>query len=1759
MSKVKSTKFRFIAFLLCALLVISGFVPVMGGLRAKATDTITVYFDTGGSGHSSNGWTEDMTVYFHTSDTKDTNDQGGTAINFTAQMTPTTLPSVVNPSGNGKLWKVELPSTDAGKYLSFSGNSGSCAHWNRTAMRDGPQVKNNIVIYASGTEQDGYWQSWCTTLKQTVTDYAGEKFYISNMTSQTVAFDLLFYSDDGTNTLLWRYDENEHSNQVIPARKVGGVEFTIPGVTSGTTPYSGVMYIRRQISGIADTYSDLDGSANATIDSMYNNSEKGTLIKNHTFTKDAEKNKCIGKTLKYGITQFGTKKPNYADDADYKTLTFNSELMSDPQSVTQKTLYLEKGTDEKPGFAQYGSADNIKVVVGGVVDHYTGKITGGTTYSVKCLDPDGHPEKASGNASYVVEGGNSDGSLTLPANTVFSIRCFDVANNKYDIYNLFWNDTSKDLCILAYGDAAQVTDTRTVQGINILNGQKYMTVKADFFDYQYDSFNNSKYTYEEYNISNGSHSSKTEDSQLANAKRPYLAINEALSNSSYGNTPSPMYLGQFWLPFDDTGDYSTSNGAYSTNTAKYQRAGNNGYRGNNQRYYVSGEQGYGFWTNFGFGYKLNHFVWGANLAFRNEHQDPGYKPYDAVAQGLVADYLDGSNASTFSRGGALMSNGSSPVKVPYFYEGWWTGTYDTSQGAQINKSNYLTTYNNLDFPFFEIDSSEIEFVSEVDKGGMLLSDNDTPYDGKYYLFDSQKYSVRVKTENGTTYLDKHNEAAVSNNYQYMVYDNYGEDGSNEESNKGRTYGLFPFNAPLTSGTNYDRADLHYGFGIRYDIDFYMTEHGTVDDSTYGTPITFTFQGDDDVWVFLDGRLILDMGGAHKNAVGEINFKNKTTWISAGASYSAAMQTNGQPTVTTNFSGWGDRLAEGEHTITMFYMERGMLNSNLYCMFNLPTNITKVQLQEDTDFGNVNAGFAAATKYVADSDVFNYAIENKGTSAPLGSAYGYPTVGTITRSNSESGTAKTTSLNNTASVGTRQEARTRQVFDSGHLYLDTSDTYGKYQNDWESAGAVFAAYFYDYGGNHVSLKFMTSAGDGTHLYKCDYVSGKLGVYFFRLPGGFSYKDQNFDNNNSNDNWNAANAYLKSVNGRTNKDYGWWNRTKDGSDLDYTKNRFSLAWKDSGDLEAPSYGTNVTVEETYYITVPDTKTYNFNTNVAPDSNTGYQPLVSANDGSFGVTYLLEDMFALNSNATVPVTYQTRQYNTTGNADVVSLQYGQMATLSKQFSANSSVKVTQLDKLSSPSGGTSRLNGACDDTGTRTVSKYYTTYLKTGNNTGKLSMLPSPGIYKGDDVADISTPSLKHADAMYEEGSPLALKSSLNGKNYSNNTIINLQRSQDESTKDISATFMLSDPEKGTNTNVHLRQVIINSVNTVDLRLAKYMTAVTAPSGKTFSFTIKFTGVFGDTSAAAVNKIDTSAIKYIIDDDANTERPFATYSNAPGNKSVTIAIEPNHSITIKDIPVGTDYQIIEATDTTYTLDKSMSQNLEYDVNGNINVTELTKDTDVDVFNKIKTGAIKLRKTLLDTNNAHVSMDTEFDIKITVTSVPSGVGSIGSYAITAHKKSTPDTKTQVLWDKDMTDASNPVYSLTVKVKPSVATSYDNDVILEGFPVGTIYNVTEEPKSGFDYQNTTFSDNNKKVDNYYLGASATVNPGESNDTANIDLITITNKIIPIIMPTTGASGIIFIFPLGILAITLSGAAFVIYNRRMNSGKKAPKGRYVRK
>lgn len=326
------------------------------------------------------------------------------------------------------------------------------------------------------------------------------------------------------------------------------------------------------------------------------------------------------------------------------------------------------------------------------------------------------------------------------------------------------------------------------------------------------------------------------------------------------------------------------------------------------------------------GGNLTWYWQGANVAFGPDEKTAN----KYVAQGIVGKNLD-------KNGNLITSynNNGEQVKVPFFNEKAYDG-----------QSKYMRFYNNLQFPFTKTTN---------DKGVST------------YSFNSEQNTVHYDYENNKIVRDD----------TIKIHDAGGDTG------------YFPFNSVDPSA----KDNLNYGFGTQFTIPFTVTETGKNVD---GTSMTFKFTGDDDVWVYIDGALVLDMGGAHCKAEGEINFATQMATITTGTSDAklgnqptaggrVAAKDNGMRTV--DFKNITVKKSDGSkvsladymkesgkvHELKMYYMERGMWDSNMsisYSFVPLPSGLT---LSKTLDTKDVNAGLKNAVQGL---DNFDFKIQTK---------------------------------------------------------------------------------------------------------------------------------------------------------------------------------------------------------------------------------------------------------------------------------------------------------------------------------------------------------------------------------------------------------------------------------------------------------------------------------------------------------------------------------------------------------------------------------------------------------------------------------------------------------------------------------------------------------------------------------------------------------------------------------------------------------------
>jgi fibro-slime domain-containing protein len=327
-----------------------------------------------------------------------------------------------------------------------------------------------------------------------------------------------------------------------------------------------------------------------------------------------------------------------------------------------------------------------------------------------------------------------------------------------------------------------------------------------------------------------------------------------------------------------------------------------------------------------------------------------------VAQGLVASSL-----ANYSNGdGTLQTNGGETQ--PHFNASFL-------EGSNSKKAKLGDVYNNVSFPFVK-SSAFTDYQDGVSSGNK----------GKvsYWSYDSAKTSVEMKKDSSTGqyYLDDFGYDGSSNTSRPWSKNLNSSSGWNRDN---ADYGIFPFNSGSTE-TNANTYD--YGFGYKLTIPFKLTSDGKIagtDGQKYDT--VFNFSGDDDVWVYVDGKLALDLGGDHAMTSGRLDFATKqyavdTTVTNNNTHTNAGAKGDGTGVQSNSgsFSLVGGNGAQ--HYITLYYMERGMWESNMSVNFNFPDqNELLVGKTVDTTTNKVNDLFKGL---FGDTKEFAYSISNQAT-------------------------------------------------------------------------------------------------------------------------------------------------------------------------------------------------------------------------------------------------------------------------------------------------------------------------------------------------------------------------------------------------------------------------------------------------------------------------------------------------------------------------------------------------------------------------------------------------------------------------------------------------------------------------------------------------------------------------------------------------------------------------------------------------------------
>lgn len=589
-----------------------------------------------------------------------------------------------------------------------------------------------------------------------------------------------------------------------------------------------------------------------------------------------------------------------------------------------------------------GTADNSSWGTAGAVTVYydatLSKLSYEGTNDVK-NNGKGIPHPGTTNVYYYATNGKKEikhGQMTVTGNAkypdVYKVDLPDGYNKvRFAAYNVQDENKSQN------GDA---TDLVTIPG-GLMNPCYYGDSSDDVI---YKGGNRGGYWDEAYTVRDPEKEAEQHNSEVVDIKKSTLTRN---ASTLYVNSTFYDYYTDYELNGknrDNYDDYQASSQRTYVTFRQFDQALSDYYKKKNVSipiYTGHFQPDYSNWGNrfsaiaytlelYGYDKDNQNGFMSTNNSTLNAKGDGNDKYYDAAAQGLVANALNGNNLMT----------SNNEVLEPHFNEEFLTG--DNSKHTALAK-----IYKNVSFPFTK---QKLNDAGEKDNNGV-----------EYWYFDSADTTLAMRKDIASQnyYLEK---VAEKRNWSKNV---------NSSSAEQNAYGFFPFNE---TSTPCKASRYNYGFGTKLEFKFRLTDNGTVvgtDGKEY--PIKFNFSGDDDVWVYVDGKLALDVGGAHGKVTGQIDFKNKIATVSKTKKSQNESSQEGNPT-TSSVEIKGSN--SDEHTLTMFYMERGMWESNMKVSFNFPDE-NEFAVEKKVDTTDVNTDLFP-TKLFEDASVFPFTIQNQAT-------------------------------------------------------------------------------------------------------------------------------------------------------------------------------------------------------------------------------------------------------------------------------------------------------------------------------------------------------------------------------------------------------------------------------------------------------------------------------------------------------------------------------------------------------------------------------------------------------------------------------------------------------------------------------------------------------------------------------------------------------------------------------------------------------------
>lgn len=411
------------------------------------------------------------------------------------------------------------------------------------------------------------------------------------------------------------------------------------------------------------------------------------------------------------------------------------------------------------------------------------------------------------------------------------------------------------------------------------------------------------------------------------------------------------------------------------------------------------------------------------------------------------------------------SSGGTKTVGPLQYAVWnhWDKDIYNNKGEQGQYTYSGLVESKLDsnknIQFTKPEAGIFDENAEVKK---IYTNVDMPFvynsNTKYYTFDA--------SQNGVYFKEDGSQGSTTAKSNGRLYFNETPQGVGDASfGDGSKTVWAPFNN-TTALTGYDSTvNMDYHFGMVATIPFTMTANGRMNPTDNNSEeITFSFSGDDDVWVFIDGQLVLDIGGIHNRLDGTINFADNTWSLSESNAVDVSVRDYNEKAISGklfNEDGQTGTLgqtlssfaAKESHELTIFYLERGQGSSNCKIQFNLPmkdtVSVTKQITQSVDEETGTTYPLTSSEQAQVNAVDFGFTLYKNGT--PVSNArYN------VVNANGQVVDTRTTNAQGHFELKNKQTARfVGEIADSGDQYYVVED--------WNATSSGYVQPTYTYGG------------------------------------------------------------------------------------------------------------------------------------------------------------------------------------------------------------------------------------------------------------------------------------------------------------------------------------------------------------------------------------------------------------------------------------------------------------------------------------------------------------------------------------------------------------------------------------------------------------------------------------------------------------------------------------------------------------------------